>query len=92
MSTTKKQSSSLHEKAGISPPEITNVSAINQIKKNRRLQPSSTELIDGILNGNRTALSRSITLVESTNSEHAEKANEVIMAVCLTPINQYELE
>ena len=87
MSTIKKQSSSLQEKAGISPPEITNVSAINQIKKNRRLQPSSSELIDGILNGNRTALSRSITLVESTNPEHAEKANEVING-CLPHANK----
>jgi len=87
LSTIKKQSSSLQEKAGISPPEITNVSAINQIKKNRRLQPSSSELIDGILNGNRTALSRSITLVESTNPEHAEKANEVING-CLPHANK----
>ncbi|WP_428229827.1 methylmalonyl Co-A mutase-associated GTPase MeaB [Flavobacterium sp.] len=87
MSSSKKQSSSLQEKAGISPPEITNVSAINQIKKNRRLQPSSTELIDGILNRNRTALSRAITLVESTNPEHAAKANEVING-CLAYANK----
>lgn len=78
MSSSKKQVSNLHEKAGISPPEITNISAITQIQKNRKKQPSSEELISGILDGNRTALSRAITLVESTNSEHTEKANEVI--------------
>ncbi|RKR11334.1 methylmalonyl-CoA mutase metallochaperone MeaB [Flavobacterium sp. 90] len=87
MSSSKKQSSSLQEKAGISPPEITNVSAIHQIKKNRRQQPSSSELIDGILLGNRTALSRAITLVESTNPEHAAKANEVING-CLPYANK----
>ncbi|MCC9016720.1 MULTISPECIES: methylmalonyl Co-A mutase-associated GTPase MeaB [Flavobacterium] len=87
MSASKKRSSSLHEKAGISPPEITNVSAIQQIKKNRRQQPSSKELIDGILTGNITALSRAITLVESTNPEHTAKANEVIKG-CLPHANQ----
>jgi LAO/AO transport system kinase len=78
LSSSKKQVSNLHEKAGISPPEITNISAITQIQKNRKKQPSAEELINGILDGNRTALSRAITLVESTNPEHTEKANEVI--------------
>lgn len=87
MSSPKKQSSSLQEKAGISPPEIINVSAISLIQKNRRKQPSSEELIAGILNGNRTALSRAITLVESTNPEHADKANEVIKG-CLPHANK----
>ncbi|MBF4467259.1 methylmalonyl Co-A mutase-associated GTPase MeaB [Flavobacterium sp. LC2016-12] len=87
MSSPKKQSSSLQEKAGISPPEIINVSAISQIQKNRRKQPSSEELIAGILDGNRTALSRAITLAESTNPEHADKANEVIKG-CLPYANK----
>ena len=87
MSSPKKQSSSLQEKAGISPPEIINVSAISQIQKNRRKQPSSEELIAGILDGNRTALSRAITLAESTNPEHADKANEVING-CLPHANK----
>jgi LAO/AO transport system kinase len=87
LSTSKKPSSSLQEKAGISSPEITNSTAIHLIKKNRRIQPSSDELIKGILIGNRTALSRAITLVESTNPEHAEKANEVIKG-CLPFANK----
>jgi LAO/AO transport system kinase len=78
LSSLKKQSSSLHEKAGISSPEITNVTAISQIQQRRRQLPTSNELITGILNSNRTALSRAITLVESTNPQHTEKANEVI--------------
>jgi LAO/AO transport system kinase len=87
LSSLKNQSSSLQEKAGISPPEITNLAAINQIKKNRRQQPSATELVDGILLANITALSRAITLVESTNPEHIAKANDVING-CLPHANK----
>ncbi|TDW48552.1 methylmalonyl-CoA mutase metallochaperone MeaB [Flavobacterium sp. 270] len=87
MSSSKKQESSLQEKAGISSPEITNVALISQIQHRRRQLPSSEELIAGILNGNRTALSRAITLVESTNPEHAQKANEVIKG-CLPYSNK----
>lgn len=87
MSDFNKQAGSLSEKAGISSPEITNVSAINQIKFKRRQQPTATELITGILEGNRTALSRAITLIESTNPEHAEKANEIING-CISHANK----
>ncbi|MFB9076951.1 methylmalonyl Co-A mutase-associated GTPase MeaB [Flavobacterium procerum] len=87
MSDFNKQAGSLSEKAGISSPEITNVSAINQIKIKRRHQPTAQELISGILEGNRTALSRAITLIESTNPEHAEKANEIIKG-CLLHANK----
>jgi LAO/AO transport system kinase len=76
----KKKHSALHEKAGISPPEIVSPTAINQIQKFRKIQPSSKELIEGILLGNISALSRAITLVESTNANHLAKANEVINA------------
>lgn len=83
----KQHSSSLHEKPGISPPEIISSSAVNQVLKFRKIQPSSKELIDGILSGNISALSRAITLVESTNTNHLEKANEVITA-CLPHANK----
>jgi LAO/AO transport system kinase len=79
--------SALHEKPGISPPEIVSSSAVNQVQKFRKIQPSSKELIDGILLGNISALSRAITLVESTNASHLAKANEVINA-CLPHANK----
>jgi LAO/AO transport system kinase len=79
--------SALHEKPGISPPEIVSSSAVNQVQKFRKIQPSSKELIDGILSRNISALSRSITLVESTNTSHLAKANEVINA-CLPHANK----
>ena len=80
--TKKQHPSALNEKTGISPPEITSAISIEHIQKYRKIQPTSTELVDGILAGNITALSRAITLVESTNNDHLAKANEVINA-CL---------
>lgn len=87
MSTKKNNPSALNEKAGISPPEIISSSAIHQIKVSRKKQPSANELIDGILTGNITALSRAITLIESTNIAHLEKASEVING-CLPHANK----
>jgi len=79
--------SALHEKAGISPPEMISGKGVDKIHDSRKKQPSSKELIEGILNGNITALSRAITLVESTNVSHLEKANEVVNA-CLPHSNK----
>jgi len=79
--------SALYEKAGISPPEIISSSSVEHIKNLKKKQPSSKELVDGILAGNISALSRAITLVESTNADHLEKANEVIKA-CLPHANK----
>ena len=87
MENKKIKKSALHEKPGISPPEIVSSNAVNQIQKFRKIQPSSQELIDGILSGNISALSRAITLVESTNASHLAKANEVINA-CLPHANK----
>lgn len=53
----------------------------------RRRQPTAEELVQGILKGDKTALSRAITLIESTNAAHTEKANAVINA-CLPYANK----
>jgi LAO/AO transport system kinase len=82
LSNKKQHPSALHVKPGISPPEIISSIAVEHIKKFRKIQPSSKELVEGILAANITALSRAITLVESTNSDHLTNANEVINA-CL---------
>jgi len=81
------KNSALHEKPGISPPEIISSTALEQIQKFRKIQPSAEELIEGILSGNIADLSRAITLVESTNSEHLAKANEIIN-ICLPHANK----
>ena len=87
MKAPKKNASALHEKAGIPPPEIISTTAVGAIQQFRKVQPSSQELVDGILSGNITALSRAITLIESTNAIHLTKANEVINS-CLPHANK----
>jgi len=83
----KNKISALNEKAGISPPEMISGKGVNKIQDSRKKQPTSKELIEGILNRNITALSRAITLVESTNISHLERANEVVNA-CLPHANK----
>jgi LAO/AO transport system kinase len=85
--TSKKQPSALHERDGIAPPEMVNPESIGQIREFRKLQPSAKDLIDNIVLGDITALSRAITLIESTNPEHSQKAAEVING-CLPHANQ----
>ena len=87
MSNKKPYPSALQEKPGIVAPEIMSASAIGTIQHFRKIQPSAKDLFAGILEGNITALSRAITLVESTNSSHLAKANEVINA-CLPHANK----
>ena len=79
--------SALKENEGIERPEIISSNSIAKIQQFRKKQPSTNELVDGILAGNVTALSRAITLVESTSTLHLEKANEVINA-CLPHANK----
>ena len=79
--------SALREKDGVAPPEIVSSNSASQIQSFRKILPSSQELIDGILAGNISALSRAITLVESTNVSHLEKANQIINT-CLPKANK----
>lgn len=87
MENKKTKYSALHEKPGISAPEIVNSSSVKKIQRHRKTEPSSQELIHGILSGNIADLSRAITLVESTNANHLAKANEVINT-CLAHANK----
>jgi len=82
-----KYNSALEEKEGVSAPEITDENAISKVISKRKKQPTAKELIQGILNGNMTALSRAITLVESKNPKHLEKANTIIKG-CLPHSNK----
>jgi len=82
-----KHKSALHEKEGVSQPEITNSKTISKLKGKREIQPSAQNLIAKILKGDITALSRAITLVESKNPKHLEKANTIIND-CLPKANQ----
>ncbi len=87
MTSKKAHSSALQEKAGISQPESISSQSVEHIQLSRKTQPSAEELVEGILAGNITALSRAITLVESTNPIHLAKANSIINS-CLPHANQ----
>lgn len=84
---TSKNKSALTEKDGVSQPETTSKSSAQKIKLNRKKQPSVNEFVEKILAGDITFLSRAITLVESTNSKHQEKANQILDA-CLPYANK----
>ena len=81
------QKSALHEKEGIPQPETFSAASLQRIVKKRKQQPSASELIEGILSQDKVALSRAITLVESTNISHLAKANEIING-CLPYANK----
>lgn len=50
----------------------------SKIRSFRKKAPSVTALTEGIFKGEKTALGRAITLVESTNKAHLKKANTII--------------
>ena len=78
--------SALSEMHGVEQPKVVSSVVAQQIQQFRKNIPTAEELITGILEGDKAALSRAITLVESTNPEHLEKANEVIKG-CLPHAN-----
>ncbi len=82
-----KTPTALYEKDGVKQPDLVSQSVAQNVKQFRRKQPSANELVEGILKGDKIALSRAITLIESTNTEHLDKANEVIQG-CLPHANQ----
>ncbi|WP_231129594.1 methylmalonyl Co-A mutase-associated GTPase MeaB [Flavobacterium sufflavum] len=68
-------------------PEIFNTAVLKKIQQARMAQPSTEELITRVLAGEISALSRAITLIESSNPNHFAKANEIINA-CLPHANK----
>lgn len=82
----KKSTSALHEKDGVPQPETTSKNVAQQIKKNRKKTTSVDEFVRQILAGSIPFLSRAITLIESTNPKHQEKANQ-ILEQCLPHAN-----
>ncbi len=61
---------------GVAQPPIVNPYLSNRPR--RRRQPTASELVEGILKGDITMLSRAVTLVESLAPEHYAVAQEVI--------------
>lgn len=77
----KPKPSALSEINGVDQPEAVSKKAGEKATALRK-RPSASDLTQGIFAGDITMLSRAITLVESTNADHAEKAAQVIQA-CL---------
>jgi LAO/AO transport system kinase len=73
-----KKKSAIHENEGVSQPETTSKSSAEKIKISRAKQNSVDDFVSNILAGNIMFLSRAITLVESTNDKHQQKANEIL--------------
>ncbi|MDP1621078.1 MAG: methylmalonyl Co-A mutase-associated GTPase MeaB [Bacteroidales bacterium] len=78
----RKFKSALKVMDGIEQPGQVNKEALKKLKAGKRPPHNVQELVDGILAGNRTLLSKAITLVESSLPEHMELGQEVI-AGCL---------
>jgi LAO/AO transport system kinase len=78
--------SALHVMKGVEQPDRIDADAVKKFKAQKRASHTAQELVDGILKGNRTLLSKAITLVESSLPAHMEQAQEVI-ASCLRDIN-----
>ena len=70
--------SALTEKDGVVRPEISSAVVAQQIMRSRRKDISAETISNGILDGNITMLSRGITMVESSNPKHLEKAAAII--------------
>ena len=77
------RATALTEKKGVEVPNSLNSGAY----KKKKDIPIST-YVSEIKNGNRVYLSKAITLIESTNPSHQEKANTIIQECLLLPTSK----
>jgi LAO/AO transport system kinase len=69
----------LNVNRGIEPPDSVNADSVHRfLKKTLKREFTANEYCEGILQGNRTILSRAVTLIESNNTEHQNIAQEII--------------
>ncbi|HLU50788.1 MAG TPA: methylmalonyl Co-A mutase-associated GTPase MeaB [Flavobacteriaceae bacterium] len=74
----KKVKSALQEKPGVSKPVSLNKKSAEVVIQKRKQLPAVEQICEQILQGNKTALSRAITMVESTAPKHQEAAQKII--------------
>jgi LAO/AO transport system kinase len=82
-----KHTSSLKEKKGVLQPESVSKKSAELLKVNRKQKPSVQQLIKDLLKNDTTALSRAITIIESSAQKHQEQAKQIIEA-CLPHANK----
>lgn len=73
----KNTDSSLSVNKGVESNESINPESLEQYKGKKK-SLSAEDYVEGIISGDRTILSRAITLIESTRKEHQELAQEII--------------
>lgn len=78
MASTKKNTSALNEKEGVSKPETLNKKIVKQLKTLKKKSPTAEDLVSGILARKQTELSQAITIIESTAPKHQQQAKEII--------------
>jgi LAO/AO transport system kinase len=78
--------SALNVMKGIDPPSQINEEAVKKLRSQKHKTMNVGDFTEGIAEGNRTILSKAITLVESSLHPHQEKAQEII-AECLRTKN-----
>jgi LAO/AO transport system kinase len=74
--------SALRVQEGIDQPESVNIQAVKRLSRSKKEILKPGEYLEGILKGNRTILSKAITLIESSLPAHQLLAQEVI-TLCL---------
>src|SRR5690606_27653263 len=79
--------SALVENEKINQPNHIGKETVKKIQQLRKKKKNHMQLIDDIHQGNKTALSQAITLIESQNPQHQQQANDIIQA-CLPHANQ----
>lgn len=79
---TKPYKSALKVQNGIDQPAAINKDAVSLIKQKKPLENTKQKMLDGILSGNITILSKAITLTESTLPIHQQLAQQLLEA-CL---------
>ena len=82
-----KHSSALHEIEGIEQPKTLSTEAAEKLKKARKQKQTIPDLISELIVGNKTALSRAITIIESTATKHQSQAKQLIEG-CLPNANK----
>jgi LAO/AO transport system kinase len=78
MGKSKENKSALNIRKGVVQPPSVNPDALIRLGHNRKKKYSVEEFVEGIISGNRTILSQAITLIESSNSRHADTAQRII--------------
>jgi len=79
--------SALSEQEGVTSSEITNAEAVSKLKAKRKSKRDTQDLINSLLDGNITALSQAITIIESKHTKQQEQAHQIVKA-CLPHANK----